>query len=260
MIVTSETLITCGFLAVLTVLLWRFVRNDRAEYEAFKTLDDSSERRRFYRKWILSSFLTFGVATLVILALLGRLPALIAMPAEFAPLAERLQALRDETSGARSSGFWIGFVGSICVIAVLSAFMTGIGRRKAKQVVLGDVQPLLPRNAAERSWTALLSVNAGLSEELFFRLLLPLLLATVTGDALVAFTLSAVIFGLIHLYQGWSGVLATIVVGLVLTAVYLASGDLWKAILVHALIDLRGLFLTPLLRELAASRGKRRAA
>lgn len=92
-----------------------------------------------------------------------------------------------------------------------------------------------------------MSINAGLSEELFFRLALPLLLVLVIGNVWVAFGLAAIVFGLAHLYQGLVGVVATTAVGVLLTAFYLALGSIWIAVLVHAAIDLVGLVLRPLL-------------
>ena len=112
---------------------------------------------------------------------------------------------------------------------------------------LGDFSALLPRNRAELAHAAALSINAGLTEELFFRLTLPLLFVLVIGNVWVAFALAAIVFGLAHLYQGLVGVVATTAVGVLLTAFYLASGSIWIAVLVHAAIDLVGLVLRPLL-------------
>src|SRR3546814_10584207 len=69
------------------------------------------------------------------------------------------------------------------------------------------------------------ALAAGITEELYFRLLLPLTIALVTGNALVGFAVATLLFGLAHRYQRWRGVLATSAVGAVLAFVYLASGD-----------------------------------
>ena len=47
---------------------------------------------------------------------------------------------------------------------------------------------------------------------------------------------------------------ATTLVGVVMTAVYLITGALWLAMLLHALIDLNGLVLRPWLSSSSASR------
>jgi uncharacterized protein len=51
---------------------------------------------------------------------------------------------------------------------------------------------------------------------------------------------------LVHAYQGIVGVFATMVVGALLTLVYLATQQIWLAILLHILIDLRAMVALPL--------------
>ena len=46
-------------------MLWWFLRNDAAEYAAFKKLTDTRERQRCYRHWVLKSFLVFSGTTFV---------------------------------------------------------------------------------------------------------------------------------------------------------------------------------------------------
>jgi membrane protease YdiL (CAAX protease family) len=50
---------------------------------------------------------------------------------------------------------------------------------------------------------------------------------------------AAVLFGLVHYYQGLPGILVTGFLGLVLCGLYVATGTLLVPIVVHALIDLR---------------------
>ena len=114
-----------------------------------------------------------------------------------------------------------------------------------------DCRPIgvIPRTPAEIRWGAVLSINAGLTEEIFFRLLMPLTWYALTGNALVALLISVVLFGVVHAYQGVIGVIATLAVGLALTLVYLATQQIWLAMLVHALIDLRALVFLPLAKR-----------
>nr|WP_246346552.1 CPBP family intramembrane glutamic endopeptidase [Sphingomonas endophytica] len=100
---------------------------------------------------------------------------------------------------------------------------------------------------AELGWGVLLAIVAGVTEELFFRLLLPLLIAIVSGSALLGFAGTTAAFGYAHRYQGWRGVIGTVIAGVLLALVYLVSGRLWAAMLVHAAIDLNGLVLRPML-------------
>ena len=62
-----------------------------------------------------------------------------------------------------------------------------------------------------------------------------------------SWTVATMLFGYAHRYQGWRGMAATTIVGSVLTMIYLVSGRLWVAMLVHAAIDLNGLVLRPML-------------
>jgi membrane protease YdiL (CAAX protease family) len=238
-------------IAALALLGW-FVRNDRAEYEAFKALTRTEDRQRAFRRWTVKSFLLFWGATFVVLALIGRVGTLAYLPREFAPLLRYLP--RDFDSGALP--LVIGGVVGGAIIGAIAGTLA-MRRRAAKPKVLGDIEPLLPRNAEERRWTALLGVNAAVGEELFFRLMLPLLIALVTGSAIAAFVAAGLIFGAVHFYQGWVGILATTFAGFFFAALYLASGMLWIAILLHAVMNLNSLWLRPLLMERASSRGGR---
>jgi membrane protease YdiL (CAAX protease family) len=232
-------------------LAWSTRRSQR-QYALFKTYTDTRDRQRFYRRWLVGGLLEFGVASLIALAILGKVETVRTEPPAFLGLTRWLQTAapvaRLAASGA-VSGLVIG-------IAIGSAVMSVIAARRAAQrksdgavggVMLGDIAPLLPRNGRETVLTGLLSINAGVTEELFFRLLLPLLVTLLTGDVRFSFVAASVTFGLAHVYQGWVGVLATTVIGGVLSAIYLWSGQLWIAMAVHAGIDLIGLVVRPTL-------------
>jgi len=73
------------------------------------------------------------------------------------------------------------------------------------------------------------------------------LITLVGGSAIFAFIAAGLIFGLVHFYQGWVGILATTAAGFVFAALYLATGALWVVIVLHALMNLNSLWLRPLL-------------
>ena len=79
-------------LLVSLAVLWWFVRNDASEYAAFKRLTDTAGRQRFYRVWVLKSFLALFGTSIVCLLILRQLQALLYLPDEFIPLAARLGA------------------------------------------------------------------------------------------------------------------------------------------------------------------------
>ena len=237
-----------AMLGTCALAIFFFLRKDLAEYRLFKTLTDSAERRKHFRKWIVTAALLFGGGSLAGLALLGRLPALAygGMPAEFVPVS---QMMRPVVSEGRLQGLLMGFASAFVItIIVLTIVFRFRKKRSGKVMLAGDVEALLPRNGKERFWAVLIALNAGWCEELFFRLLLPLLLTLATGNVFVAFCVAIAVFGAVHLYQGIVGVLATAILGALFAAIYLATGNIWIAAAAHAFVDLNGLILQPLLR------------
>ncbi|MGA8940704.1 MAG: CPBP family intramembrane glutamic endopeptidase [Acidobacteriaceae bacterium] len=236
-------------LIVCIVALWWFVRNDATEYADFKRLTTSAERRRCYGRWVLKSFLTLTGVSIACLLILQRLHAVLALPPEFIPLAARLGA-HMPTTQLLDKGFLIGVACGAAVSGILIGVLLA-KKLKTTHATLGDVEPLMPRNAAESGWATLLSLNAGFSEELMFRLLLPLLLAGVLHHALVgfaalaAFILATLAFGLMHLYQGVAGVLMTTLMGAVFAGLYLWTGSLWITMAAHAGLDIFALVVRP---------------
>jgi hypothetical protein len=240
-------LIPAILLAALLALLAWFVRNDRAEYARFKALTGTRDRQLAFRRWAIRSFLLFCGSSMAILLLLGRLGALMRPPREFDALSPHLD-FQD-----LGPAFAAGLAGALAAGGVLGIAIRLLLRRRRDAArparILGDIEPLLPRNRDERLWTGLLAVNAGPSEELFFRLALPLLIALVTGSAAFAFLAAGLIFGLVHFYQGWVGIAATTFLGFVFTFLYLATGIIWVPVLLHSLLNLNSLWLRPLLAE-----------
>lgn len=226
-----------------------FTWRDVAEYAAFKLLTDTRDRQARYRRWVLSAFALFVGGSLAILALLRDLGCVIHQPRPFFGAMRWARAtLSPPDVGPLFLGGLVG--GAVTAIVVGTIFTTVYARRRGLEVkarTLGDIEPLMPRNGAETLWTAALSINAGIGEELFFRLTLPLLIALVTGNAVLAFVAAAVVFGLVHVYQGWVGVAATTVLGGVFTVVYLLAGNLAWPMALHAGFDLIGLVVRPTL-------------
>ncbi|HWH98044.1 MAG TPA: CPBP family intramembrane glutamic endopeptidase, partial [Pseudolysinimonas sp.] len=110
---------------------------------------------------------------------------------------------------------------------------------------IGDIRALLPRTRGEIPYGAGLSVNAGVFEELLFRLGLPALVFAVTDDAFAAFLGAALLFGLLHLYQGPLGIVFSTVLGAIFVLLYVVTGSIVVPIVLHTLIDLRSMVLIP---------------
>lgn len=107
---------------------------------------------------------------------------------------------------------------------------------------------LLPATLPERSYFALVSVGAGITEELLFRGFLIWYLSFFFGklSTLELIALSSALFGVCHLYQGVLGIIGTGVIGAVFASLYLSTGSLLLPAVVHALVDMRMIaILTP---------------
>lgn len=105
---------------------------------------------------------------------------------------------------------------------------------------LHDVSKVLaPTTGRERAWWLLVSLTAGVTEELVFRGLFVLHLHALV-PALPVWPLAvaaAVAFGLSHRYQGSAGVVASGVMGLAFGAVAVVTGTVLVAVVLHALWD-----------------------
>lgn len=233
---------------IIGLALWRMATN-RDRFRTFKNLVESTERKKFFRKWLIESFIRHVVTGLGALAVIGEWGALTRFPAAFTGLMNwLLQATGLSAEFFHAIGVVIvsAMAAGVVVGAVLPPLVMKL-RGNNRLLVVGDISALLPRTPGEYGWTAALSINAGVGEEVMYRLALPLVLFQITGDGAVALLLAAVLFAAAHAYQGWIGLIATFVVGLFLTAIYLLAGSIWPVMLIHALIDLRTLVLMPAL-------------
>ena len=148
-----------------------------------------------------------------------------------------------------------GWTVYVCVILALSTvFLRARAKRGRSIPGQRNVVALVAREG-ERWAAAAVAVGAGVSEEVVFRGLFTAaavdLLGLSVGAAVVVVT---AVFGLMHLYQGWLGVLGTAVVGFALSALYLSSESLLMPMLLHVLIDLRGLVGVPVSTGAGAAR------
>lgn len=227
---------------VVALLLLRAIRRDRREYQRFKSFTRTDQRQRMYRKCLLQSAAVFGGSSLVLLALLGPQLTFILDDVHAVPWVRQLRLSVSDTGGL-AMGVVIGGIIAVLALTVLGVFAA---RRDVTVRSVGDIGALLPRNRAELAYGAALSINAGIVEELLFRLALPTLVFAVTGNSVVAIVVAIALFGSLHLYQGVAGVVGSTVIGTVLMAVFLATGSIVTAIALHALIDLRSLVLIPL--------------
>ncbi len=167
-----------AFAGILALLLVRTVRKDRREYQRFKRYRTTQRRQAMYAKWLRESFTTFGGIAVVGMLLAGDRvqPFLTAVDAwPWVAAAKAWTADHAVLIVAVVIGAVLGLVG-ITIAAMISA------RRHPEDLVsLGDIRALLPRNRDELAWGAAMSVNAGIVEELAFRLAIPAVLFGASG-------------------------------------------------------------------------------
>jgi uncharacterized protein len=144
-----------------------------------------------------------------------------------------------------SGALLFGLVVGQGIPLLLARFNPRIRQRLAAQV--SSIGFFLPSSAPERRWFALVCISAGICEEIIYRgFLLQYFAAGPLAAGLVAGLIAAAVtFGIGHGYQGWMGMLATTVLAIGMSLLFLAVRSLWLPMLVHALIDLRILLIWP---------------
>lgn len=95
---------------------------------------------------------------------------------------------------------------------------------------------LVPATPSELRLFKLVSVTAGVCEEIIFRGFLIWYFAAWMGPVL-AILASSVVFGFGHIYLSVAHVPRTAVVGVILGFLVLVTGSLWPAIIIHAALD-----------------------
>ncbi len=217
----------------------RAMRKDRREFARFRRYRSTARRQAMMRRWLIESVVLFGGTAVLVLLVVWPLVSPLLAAAQAVPA---IAWLRDALAGGLGIGVALG---AVLGVAALTWFGARSARRDGGIIMVGDIAALLPRNRPELGWGTALSINAGIVEEALFRLAMPALLVVVTGEPVSAFVLAALVFGALHAYQGWVGVLATTVVGVLFTLLYVVSGSIALAMLVHALFDLRTLVVIP---------------
>jgi membrane protease YdiL (CAAX protease family) len=118
-------------------------------------------------------------------------------------------------------------------------------RKYSSADTLKSLSYFLPATRAERRWYAFLCVTAGICEEALFRgfLLYYLHVFRFPLNLTLALLVSAVIFGLQHLYLGAGGAASAVVSGLLFGLVFLLTGNLLVSVVCHSAMDLQILLM-----------------
>ena len=209
-------------LLVLIFPVWDFfaLRKTAARINAGRT----DLRMRLYRRIIAEEWL----ATLVVVAtwfLLGRTAGMLGLVPSGGLIA--------------LAGYSLTVV--LCVMLILQAVsVAGSPEERAKMRKQFDwLSFVIPHEHAERRTFGVVSVTAGVCEEIVFRGYLTAYFVALFGIPLWAGALlSTAAFGMAHMYQGPAGMLKCAAVGGAMAVLYLMTGSLWAPMLAHAAIDL----------------------
>jgi membrane protease YdiL (CAAX protease family) len=111
-------------------------------------------------------------------------------------------------------------------------------REKAESIIekMKDSYHYLPKSRHEFIWFNLLSLSAGVCEEIIFRLFMFSYLLETTNVA-TAFILTNIIFAITHIGSGKQNMIGAFILGLLFTAIYYFT-NIWLAMILHTAIDI----------------------
>jgi membrane protease YdiL (CAAX protease family) len=169
--------------------------------------------------WLLA----LGLGTLAIWLAAGRAPAALG----FATL-----ALRPDQGFV--PGIAGGALGGLALRPILAAVSGKVAASFRRQ--FGSLEAFLPRTGEQLAWGLVVSVFAGVFEEVAYRGYLIAYFSVWLSDwgALAA---SSLLFGFAHFYQGKLGLLTTTALGAAFGWLYLETGSLLLPMLLHAAVD-----------------------
>jgi membrane protease YdiL (CAAX protease family) len=203
--------------------------------------------KRFTSPERRTAWYQINIITLCILAVTA---VALAHPVDIFVLADR-----------QSVALWLGahpaiLLGATGLAAAYTSITLGQGLKAAmnqalRMRVAKAMQSLrfaLPVTARERHWWILVSLSAGVCEEILYRGFVThyfsgSLSATIPLGTVGAWLTSSLFFGLAHAYQGVAGIVRTTLGGLILGSIAILSGGLLLPIVLHFLFDLQMLWM-----------------
>jgi uncharacterized protein len=141
-------------------------------------------------------------------------------------------------------GFWgrFGF-GFDAVLACCCTYGLLLRKLSGERLVFArqrlNSYRIMPHTRAELAVFPLVAIFASPFEELLFRGFLIWFIAPFAG-LWGAVLLSSAVFGIVHAYQGWFGILRTAFIGLAFAIGYALTHSLWWLILAHVMVNLFG--------------------
>jgi hypothetical protein len=226
-IAVLEGLTSADWLLVALVCLWLPVQEWVGMPLSRRALDADLPRARLntYSQSIAMLLLTAGAVLLV-----WRL--------EHRPLSDL--GMRFDATAREIIGFCVAGAIALLLIFQLVAIWSRADAKAAFRAAVEKspgVMRFMPRTSAEFWRFQMLSLTAGVTEEIVFRGFLIAAFASLV-PLWAAALLALSIFVALHLYQGIGQLPGVLVAGTAMTALYLASGSLYPAIAAHVAIDI----------------------
>jgi membrane protease YdiL (CAAX protease family) len=150
--------------------------------------------------------------------------------------------LRDlgQTLGNHRLSLAVTVVGLVGLLA-LTAFNTGQIRKATPEDLFATVRrarKFVPVGSVEIAVFAVVSVTAGICEEILYRGWLVSFLGAASGSIWIGMVAAAVLFGFGHAYQGRAGIIGTGILGILFGAMFVLVRSLVPGEVIHAAIDL----------------------
>jgi len=156
----------------------------------------------------------------------------------------RMNYLTLNDLGERPGNAYRTLVISGILIAII-VLLIGAQKKQTKKAspqqlnnALDRVRRLLPKNSTERAAWIVVSISAGICEEVLYRGWLLSLFAATLGSVWLGLLISSILFGFAHSYQGRRAIFGTGVIGVVFGLLFIFSGSLIPGQVLHAAMDL----------------------
>ena len=132
---------------------------------------------------------------------------------------------------------------ALFIIAYVVETYTELTREGNEDEILKS-SAFLPQNRQELFYFTILAISAGICEEIVYRGFMVTYLMEVIDDRIIAFNvaviLPAVIFGIVHMYQGTKSVLKIAIMSLLFSTIFIFSQSLLIVVLLHTGVDIIG--------------------
>ena len=142
------------------------------------------------------------------------------------------------------------------IVAYVVETATELNQEGKNEEILQSA-PFLPQNNEEFLSFSFLAFSAGVCEEVVYRGFLVSYLMTVISDSILAFNVAvifpAVIFGVVHMYQGPKSVLKIAIMSLLFSTIFIFSQSLLIVVVLHIAVDIVGGYLGMKIAQSAAT-------